>query len=77
VAGFEPDPTGRFCPILDMRIEELPPAPACRITVRLPARPAKVVLQPQGTECDNWIWNNGLLQVHVPGFEIHQMVAIQ
>lgn len=55
----------------------MPPAPACRITVRLPARPAQVVLQPQGTACDNWTWNHGLLQVHVPGFEIHQMVVIQ
>jgi hypothetical protein len=62
---------------INLRIRELPPAPESRIALRLPVRPAKVTFEPQGQACDNWTWSDGLLNLTVPAFAVHQMVVIQ
>jgi len=59
------------------RIEELPPVPACRIWVRLGAKPASVRLQPQDRPAPRWSFTDGRLQVEVPSFAVHQMVVIE
>lgn len=62
---------------INLRITELPPAPESRIALRLPARPVKITLEPQGQACDSWTWSEGLLHLTVPAFAVHQMVVIQ
>ena len=59
------------------QITDIPPVPECHISVRLPAKPATVHLQPQGVPLDGWRWENGRLEADVPGFEIHQMVVME
>ena len=59
------------------RITRLPVAPACRVTVRLPARPARVHLEPQGTEVKDWQFADGRVTVEVPTFAVHQMVVFE
>jgi len=58
-------------------ITEIPPVPECHVTVRLPARPKSVELQPQGTPLNGWTYEDGRLEVAVPSFGIHQMVVIE
>ena len=58
-------------------ITEIPPVAKCRISVRLPAEPKSVELQPQGTPVDGWTYESGRLDVAVPSFGIHQMVVIE
>jgi hypothetical protein len=61
---------------VSLRIDELPPAPPCRVSVALDRRPKSVLLQPQDKPVVNWAWNNGRVEFEVPGFDIHQMVVI-
>lgn len=62
---------------INLRIRELPPAPESRIALRLPARPVRITLEPQGEACENWTWSEGLLNLTVPAFAVHQMVVFQ
>ena len=57
-------------------ITSLPPAPACRVTVRAPQRPARVSLEPGG-DVAGWRWADGAVTVDVPAFPVHQMVVIE
>ena len=61
---------------LNLHIRELPPAPACRVSLRLPQRPLSVTLQPQGQAITDWTWRDGQLDLALPSFETHQMVVI-
>ena len=58
-------------------ITRLPPAPACRVTVRMPARPARVHLEPDGGDVTDWRYADGGVTVDVPAFPVHQMVVIE
>lgn len=58
-------------------IKALPPAPACRVSLRLPDRPTDVRLQPQGAAIEDWQYAAGRLTFEVPGFAVHQMVVIE
>jgi len=58
-------------------IRSLPPAPACEVTVRLPARPTRVHLEPQGEDLDGWTYADGRASVTVPAFAVHQMVVFE
>jgi len=62
---------------INMRITELPSAPACRTALRLSSRPHKVTLEPQGQTCDHWTWSEGVLNLTIPAFAVHQVVVIQ
>lgn len=59
------------------RINRLPPAPACQVSIRLPSKPVNVTLQPQGTDLLEWQYHNGRLEAEIPGFDIHQMVVMK
>jgi hypothetical protein len=61
---------------LNLHIKELPPAPACRASLRLPQRPLSVTLQPQGKAITDWTWRDEQLDLALPSFETHQMVVI-
>lgn len=63
-------------PFLNLEIKELPPAPPCRVTLRVPQRPGSVTLQPQGEPLANWTWDDGRLDLAVPGFDVHQLVVV-
>lgn len=63
-------------PFLNLHVTELPPAPACRVSVRLAARPRSVMLQPQAQPLADWRWHDGWLEVNLPSFESHQMLVI-
>jgi hypothetical protein len=60
---------------LNLHIRELPPAPACRVSLRLPQRPLSVTLQPQGKAIADWTWRDGQLDLALPSFETHQMLV--
>lgn len=57
-------------------ITDVPPIPACSVSVKLAAKPTAVYLQPQGRKIDDWLYRNGRLEVAVPSFDFHQMVVI-
>lgn len=57
------------------RITDIAPVAPCRVTVRVPARPARVMLEPQGTALAGWNYENNRITVDLPGFAIHQMVV--
>jgi hypothetical protein len=61
---------------LNLHVRELPPAPACRVSLRLPRRPLSVTLQPQGKAIADWTWRNGQVDLTLPSFETHQMVVL-
>ncbi len=58
-------------------ITNIPPVQATHISVQLPAKPAKVTLQPQNQALPNWQFKEGRLEADVPGFAIHQMVVVE
>jgi len=58
------------------KVTDIPPVPPCRVSVRLPARPTSVRLEPQGVPVDGWTCEHGRLEVMLPGFAIHQMLVI-
>lgn len=61
---------------VNLQIRELPPAPACRVSLRIAGRPSSVTLQPQNTALADWTWSDGQLQFTVPTFATHQMVVV-
>jgi hypothetical protein len=63
-------------PFVSLRIDELPAAPGCRVSVSLNRQPHSVRLQPQNRPVAHWQWENGRVTFEVPSFEIHQMVVI-
>jgi hypothetical protein len=60
-----------------VRITDIPPAPKCHVSVRLPAKPFSVNLEPSGAPVEGWRFEDGRLEVDVPPFEIHQMVVMR
>ncbi len=60
-----------------VRITHLPPVPPCSVSVRLPGKPVEVRLQPQDQPVPDWRYEAGRLKVGVPGFVVHQMLAIE
>lgn len=62
--------------LVNLHIENLPPAPACRVSLRIAGRPSSVTLQPQNTALADWTWSDGQLQFTVPTFATHQMVVV-
>jgi len=73
--GVKKDGQRAFRP--DRLITEIPAAPACRVSLRLAARPASVMLQPQNQPVAGWTFENGRLEIDVPAFAIHQMVVVK
>lgn len=61
---------------LNLHVKELPPAPACRVSLRLPKQALSVRLQPQDQVITDWTWRDGRLDLSLPAFETHQMVVI-
>jgi hypothetical protein len=61
---------------VSLHVKDLPPAPACRVSLRLPQQPLSVRLQPQDKAISDWIWRDGRLDLTLPSFETHQMVVI-
>ncbi len=59
------------------RVTNIPAASACRVSIRVPAKPSIVTLQPQGELLREWVFTNGRLETNVPEFAIHQIVVIQ
>jgi len=57
-------------------ITQIPPVPACRVSLRLSEKPTKIQLQPQGAAPKDWRFEDGRLEVQVPEFDIHQMLVI-
>ena len=55
---------------------DVPAVSGCRVSVKLPAGPARVVLEPQGVATDEWRFRDGRLIVDVPEFDVHQMIVI-
>lgn len=70
----ERDP--RALGFLNLHVEELPPTPACRVSLRLAERPRSVTLQPQDKAVTDWTWGDGSPHLALPSFETHQMVVI-
>ncbi len=64
-------------PFVALRVEDLPPAPVCRVSVALPDQPVSIMLQPQGMEIRTWRWESGRVKFEVPGFDVHQMAVIK
>jgi hypothetical protein len=62
---------------VNLRISELPSAPACRVSLRVPSQPLSLTLQPQNHVITDWMWRDGLLEFELPAFETHQLVVIQ
>ena len=60
-----------------LTITNIPPAPPCHVSVRLPAKPAAVWLQPEGVRLTQWRYDDGHLELDLPQFAIHQMIVIQ
>ena len=58
-------------------ITKIPPVSECRISVRLPVKPTKVHLEPEGITLTGWTFENGRLEAVIPSFDIHQMVVMQ
>jgi hypothetical protein len=58
-------------------IRSLPKVPPCRFSVRAEQKPARVVLQPQGTVQTSWRYEDGRVHGIVPQFEVHQMVVLE
>lgn len=58
------------------RIVDIPAAEPCRLMLRTSDRPRQVSLEPGGRKPADWSYADGLLQVAVPGFPIHEMVVI-
>lgn len=71
----ERDPKAKA--FVNLHITELPPAPACRVSVRLARRPNSVTLQPQNQAIANWTWEAGRLNLALPAFATHQMAVIK
>jgi hypothetical protein len=61
---------------VNLQIRDLPPAPECRVSLRLSTRPRAVTLQPQAKAITDWTWSDGLLQFTAPTFETHQLVVV-
>lgn len=62
---------------VNLHVADLPPAPPCRVSVRVARRPAVVTLQPQNQVVKDWTWGEGRLELMLPAFETHQMNVIQ
>lgn len=61
----------------ETRITDIPVVPSCRVSVRLPARPQTVSLQPDDERLSDWSFEDGRLEVTIPSFAIHQMVVME
>ncbi len=58
------------------KITNIPPVPPCHLSLRLPARPMSVYLEPQHRELHDCPYADGRLEVLVPEFAIHQMIVV-
>lgn len=58
-------------------VTNIPPVRLTTFSLKLGAKPTSVKLQPQNQQITNWHYNNGILEVEVPGFDIHQMVVVE
>lgn len=58
------------------RITDIPRAPGCRVSMRIPSRPATVIAQPGNHTIEGWEFEGGILRFRCPGFAIHQMVVV-
>jgi hypothetical protein len=57
-------------------IENIPPAPECHVSVKLPKKPVSIWLEPAHKKPQNWYYKDDRLEVDVPSFPIHQIIAI-
>jgi len=59
------------------KITHLPPVPPCHVSIRLPAKPTAVHLQPSAKALEGWRFESGRLEADLPAFDVHQMVVMQ
>src|SRR5690606_965875 len=57
-------------------IDEIPPYPGVKVTVRPGYKPSKVYLAPTGEELP-WSYDEGAVRIEAPSFEIAQMIVIE
>lgn len=58
-------------------ISRLPPVAPCRLLVRTDEQPREIRLQPQDMVCPQWSYEAGYVRVHVPAFDVHQIITIR
>ena len=58
-------------------ISSLPPVKPHTIIVRVPRKPKKITLQPEGVSLEEWTYRDGRLEFVVPVFEVHRMIVVQ
>jgi hypothetical protein len=58
-------------------ITHIPAVPPCRVSVRLPAEPTSVTVQPGNREIGDWTYENGRLHCALPSFAIHTVLVIE
>jgi hypothetical protein len=58
-------------------IHRLPEVPAHRVTLRVPARPKAVRVQPDGAALTGWRFEDGRLTFDAPAFAVHLMVEVE
>jgi hypothetical protein len=57
-------------------VEEVPPSGEIMVSLRLPDKPNKVTLEPNGRQVA-WEWANGWLKTTVPSVHIHEILVIE
>jgi hypothetical protein len=59
------------------KITNIPPAPPCHVSLRLPTKPTSIRLVPQETTLKDWTYENGRLNAALPKFAIHQLMVVE
>lgn len=57
-------------------IMSIPPTPPCHVSLKMAKKPAAVTLQPGARKPLNWRYANGRVEIDVPGFAVHEIVAL-
>jgi len=58
-------------------IHEIPPIPAHRVSVRVPAKPSSVTIEPGGKAVADWAFREGVVTFTMPATEVHAMAVIR
>jgi hypothetical protein len=66
-------PRVRYVPV---SIHELPTAPPCQVSVRLPKRPTAVLAQP-GERPLEFTYKDGHVRIETPTFEVHSVIEFR
>jgi len=58
------------------KITDIPQAPACHLSIKLPNKPSSVHLQPSNLKLKKWRYDNNRLEIDISSFKIHQKIVI-